>query len=121
MDETDSPQTPPELLVILAALADEKVRLQTIAPKFTGRFNKGVDYEGDLAQFERKFNDDLAVIAHAVGRYGLPLSAPIALPTPKGKTRCFCSRTPDRGRRYIAPLRTLQPQRRKYSVRIIKM
>ncbi|TWU10177.1 tagaturonate epimerase family protein [Allorhodopirellula heiligendammensis] len=72
MDETDSPQTPPELLIILAAMADEKIPLQTIAPKFTGRFNKGVDYVGDLAQFEREFNDDLAVIAHAVKQYGLP-------------------------------------------------
>jgi hypothetical protein len=43
MDETDSPQTPPELLVILAAIADERIPIQTIAPKFTGRFNKGVD------------------------------------------------------------------------------
>lgn len=72
MDETDSPQTPPELLIILAALADEKVNVQTIAPKFTGRFNKGVDYVGDLVQFEREFNQDLAVIAHAVNHYGLP-------------------------------------------------
>ena len=72
MDETDVPQTPPELLIILAALADEGVRLQTIAPKFTGRFNKGVDYVGDLAQFEKEFNDDLAVITHAITAYGLP-------------------------------------------------
>ena len=72
MDETDSPQTPPELLVILAALADERIPAQTVAPKFTGRFNKGVDYVGDLAQFEREFHDDLAVIAFAVERYGLP-------------------------------------------------
>ena len=72
MDETDAPRTPPELLIILAALADEGVRLQTIAPKFTGRFNKGVDYVGDLAQFEKEFNDDLAVIAHAIAKYGLP-------------------------------------------------
>lgn len=72
MDETDSPQTPPELLVILVALADEHVPVQTIAPKFTGRFNKGVDYVGDLVQFEKEFNDDLAVIAHAVKCYGLP-------------------------------------------------
>ena len=72
MDETDSPQTPHELLIILAALADEKVPLQTIAPKFTGRFNKGVDYVGDIQQFEREFNDDLCVIRFAVGRYGLP-------------------------------------------------
>ncbi len=72
MDETDSPQTPRELLVILAALADERVPVQTVAPKFTGRFNKGVDYVGDVAQFEREFNDDIGVIAHAVKRYGLP-------------------------------------------------
>jgi hypothetical protein len=72
MDETDSPQTPPELLVILAALADEGIPVQTIAPKFTGRFNKGVDYVGDLAQFEKEFREDLAVIAFAVRRFGLP-------------------------------------------------
>ena len=72
MDETDQPQTPPELLIILAAIADEEIPIQTIAPKFTGRFNKGVDYVGDLAQFEKEFNDDLAVIAFAIKQYGLP-------------------------------------------------
>jgi hypothetical protein len=72
MDETDSPQTPVELLVILAALADEKVPVQTIAPKFTGRFNKGVDYVGNVAQFEKEFNDDICVIRFAVQKYGLP-------------------------------------------------
>ena len=79
MDETDAPQTPPELLIILAALADEKVKLQTIAPKFTGRFNKGVDYVGDLVQFEKEFNDDLAVIAHAVQQYGLPANLKLSV------------------------------------------
>ena len=72
MDETDSPQTPPELLVILAAIADENIAIQTIAPKFTGRFNKGIDYVGDIAKFEQEFNDDLAVVAFAVKQYGLP-------------------------------------------------
>jgi len=72
MDETDSPQTPPELLIILAALADQKIQLQTIAPKFTGRFNKGVDYVGNVEQFAQEFNADIAVIAEAVKRYGLP-------------------------------------------------
>lgn len=72
MDETDNPQTPRELLVILAALADENVPLQTIAPKFTGRFNKGVDYVGDIDQFEKEFNEDLAVIEFAIKQYGLP-------------------------------------------------
>ncbi len=79
MDETDAPQTPPELLIILAALADEKVKLQTIAPKFTGRFNKGVDYVGDLVQFEKEFNDDLAVITHAVRQYGLPANLKLSV------------------------------------------
>ena len=72
MDETDKPQTPPELLVILAAVADEGIPIQTIAPKFTGRFNKGVDYVGDIERFRREFPNDLAVIACAVERYGLP-------------------------------------------------
>jgi len=72
MDETDVPQTPMELLVILTAIGDAGIPIQTIAPKFTGRFNKGVDYAGDVARFEREFNDDLAVIQYAVGQYHLP-------------------------------------------------
>ena len=72
MDETDSAQTPLELLIILAAIADEQISLQTIAPKFSGRFNKGVDYVGDVAQFEREFALDVAAIAYAVAHFGLP-------------------------------------------------
>ena len=72
MDETDLPQTPVEMLFILAAIADENIPAQTIAPKFTGRFNKGVDYVGDVQQFEKEFNDDLAVIRFAVKEFGLP-------------------------------------------------
>jgi len=71
MDETDSSQTPAELLIILAAVADEGIPVQTIAPKFSGRFDKGVDYVGDLAKFSQEFSDDVAVIAFAVGQYGL--------------------------------------------------
>jgi hypothetical protein len=79
MDETDSPQTPPELLIILAAIADQKIPIQTIAPKFTGRFNKGVDYVGDVKQFEKEFNEDLAVIAFAINKYGLPSSLKLSV------------------------------------------
>ncbi|HXI73575.1 MAG TPA: tagaturonate epimerase family protein [Verrucomicrobiae bacterium] len=79
MDETDSPQTPPELLIILAAIADQKIPIQTIAPKFTGRFNKGVDYVGDVKQFEKEFNEDLAVIAFAIRKYGLPPSLKLSV------------------------------------------
>ena len=79
MDETDNPQSPVELLVILAALAGEHIPLQTIAPKFTGRFNKGVDYVGNVEQFEKEFNDDLAVIGFAVARYGLPATLKLSV------------------------------------------
>ncbi|MGA9117034.1 MAG: tagaturonate epimerase family protein [Bacteroidota bacterium] len=72
VDEAESPQTPAELFFILAALAAEGVRLQTIAPKFTGSFLKGIDYVGDIGRFTREFEDDLAVIAHAVGVFDLP-------------------------------------------------
>ena len=72
IDETDSPQTPVEMFFILAAVAGEKIPAQTIAPKFTGRFNKGVDYVGDVVQFEKEFNEDLAVIDFAVAEFGLP-------------------------------------------------
>jgi len=72
VDETDSPQTPAELFLILAMIADIGIPVQTIAPKFTGRFNKGVDYVGDLTQFEKEFDEDLCVIAFAVQEFGLP-------------------------------------------------
>jgi hypothetical protein len=79
MDETDLPQTPIELLIILAAIADEGIPVQTIAPKFTGRFNKGVDYVGDVAQFEKEFNDDLCVIKFAIQKYGLPANLKLSV------------------------------------------
>ncbi len=79
MDETDRPQTPAELLIILVALADQNIPVQTIAPKFTGRFNKGVDYAGDIKQFEKEFNEDLAVIAFAIKKYDLPPSLKLSV------------------------------------------
>lgn len=79
MDETDAPQTPVEMLLILAAIADEGIPAQTIAPKFTGRFNKGVDYVGDVAQFAREFDEDLAVIAFAVEQFRLPANLKLSV------------------------------------------
>jgi len=72
MDETDAPQTPAELFFILAMVADEGIPAQTIAPRFTGRFNKGVDYAGDVARFAREFEQSVAVVAFAAGELGLP-------------------------------------------------
>jgi len=72
MDETEQPQTPVEMLFILAAIADEGIPAQTIAPKFSGRFNKGVDYVGGVEEFTREFEEDLAIVAFAVKEFGLP-------------------------------------------------
>ncbi|MBZ5601110.1 MAG: tagaturonate epimerase family protein [Acidobacteriia bacterium] len=91
MDETDSPQTPAELQVILAAIADEQIPIQTIAPKFTGRFNKGVDYVGDVRQFEREFADDVTAIAQAVARYGLPANLKLSVHSGSDKFSIYAS------------------------------
>jgi len=72
MDETDAAQSPAELLIILAAVADEGIPIQTIAPKFTGRFNKGVDYVGNVEQFRREIVLDVAAIGWATANLGLP-------------------------------------------------
>ncbi|HUL43817.1 MAG TPA: tagaturonate epimerase family protein [Bacteroidota bacterium] len=72
VDEASSPQTPAELFFILAAIAREGIPIQTIAPKFTGSFLKGIDYVGDCGKFAREFEDDLAVIAFAVKTFDLP-------------------------------------------------
>jgi hypothetical protein len=79
MDETDQPQSPLDLFFILAAIADEGIPAQTIAPKFSGRFNKGVDYVGDVAGFAKEFEEDLAVVAFAVRQFGLPESLKLSV------------------------------------------
>jgi len=72
MDEVESPQTPVDLFFILKMLGDKGVPVQTIAPKFTGRFNKGVDYKGNVEQFAKEFEEDVLVIDFAVKEFGLP-------------------------------------------------
>jgi hypothetical protein len=72
MDEVPNPQTPVELFFILAMLANYNVPVQTIAPKFTGRFNKGVDYVGDTNAFKGEYEANLMVIDFAIKQFDLP-------------------------------------------------
>jgi len=72
MDEVPLPQTPVELFFILMMLGEENIPVQTIAPKFSGRFNKGVDYVGDPEKFREEFESDLMVIDFAIKKFGLP-------------------------------------------------
>jgi hypothetical protein len=84
-DEANDPQQPFELFFILAAIAREKIPVQTIAPKFSGKFLKGIDYVGDIRVFEREFDADLAVVAHARQVFGLPASLKISVHTGSDK------------------------------------
>lgn len=79
LDETTEPQTPVELFFILAAVADERIPLQAISPRFVGRFNKGVDYAGSVAKFARQFEDDIAVVTFAAKEFGLPANLKLSL------------------------------------------
>ena len=72
MDEVEMPQTPAELFFILKMIAEQGIPVQTIAPKFTGRFNKGVNYTGDKEQFSREFEEDILIIDFAIKEFGLP-------------------------------------------------
>jgi hypothetical protein len=78
-DEAETPQNPLELFLILGALAGEGVQVQTIAPKFTGRFNKGVDYVGDVGKFTYEFEQDLVALRMAVKEFGLPENLKISV------------------------------------------
>jgi hypothetical protein len=78
-DEAETSQSPLELFLILGALAGEGVWVQTIAPKFTGRFNKGVDYVGEVRQFAYEFEQDLIALQMTVAEFGLPINLKISV------------------------------------------
>ena len=84
-DEATEPQLPFELFFILAALAREKIPVQTIAPKFSGKFLKGIDYVGDPKVFGREFEADLAVVKHAISVFSLPGSLKVSVHTGSDK------------------------------------
>lgn len=79
MDETNTPQTPVEFLFILWLLAEEKVPVQTIAPRFIGQFYKGVDYVGDVTAFATDFEKYLLIIDYAIQAFGLPDNLKLSL------------------------------------------
>ncbi|MHC4720420.1 MAG: tagaturonate epimerase family protein [Planctomycetota bacterium] len=91
MDETDKAQTPVEMFFILAAIAAEGIAAETIAPKFTGRFNKGVDYVGDVGQFAKEFEQDLAVINFAVREFSLPRNLKLSIHSGSDKFSIYSS------------------------------
>jgi len=91
MDETDQPQTPVEMLLILEGLAAAGIPGRTIAPRFSGRFNKGVDYVGDVARFALEFESHIAVIQYAVKNFGLPEQLKLSVHSGSDKFSLYAS------------------------------
>ncbi len=72
VDETDAPTTPLEHYFIASELTRAGVRFTSLAPRFIGRFEKGVDYIGDLAALDAELAKHAAVVAH-FGTYKISL------------------------------------------------
>jgi hypothetical protein len=72
VDETDTPTAPAEHVFVATELRRLGVRWASLAPRFVGRFEKGVDYIGDLAAFDADFGVH-AAIARALGGYKISL------------------------------------------------
>ncbi len=72
VDETETPTTPAEHYFIAAELARLGVRWFSLAPRLVGRFEKGVDYIGDLGELRRSFAQHVAVM-EALGPYKLSI------------------------------------------------
>lgn len=72
VDETDSPTTPLEHFFIANELTRKGVKFTSLAPRFIGRFEKGVDYIGDLNALDIELSKHAAVTAH-FGTYKLSL------------------------------------------------
>lgn len=72
VDETESPTTPEQHVYVVGELQRLGVRFVSFAPRFPGRFEKGVDFIGDIQEFERAYERH-AEIARGMGPYKLSL------------------------------------------------
>lgn len=79
VDEANSVQSPLELFFILAMLKEKDVDAQTIAPKFSGLFAKGIDYIGDIEGFAREIDQDMAIIRYAVEELDMPSNLKLSI------------------------------------------
>jgi hypothetical protein len=89
MDETDVPQTPAQVAAILVAVAAEKIPLVTFAPRFPGKFLKGIDYVGDVAEFLAAFEAETSIALWAADRLGLPKGFKLSVHTGSDKFRLY--------------------------------
>jgi hypothetical protein len=72
VDETDSVTSPFEHLFIANELKRLGIKLVSLAPRFVGEFEKGIDYKGDLEQFQREYIKHVK-IAETFGPYKISI------------------------------------------------
>jgi hypothetical protein len=72
VDETDSSTTPFEHFLVANELKRLSVKLVSLAPRFVGDFEKGIDFKGDLALFQKEYVKH-AKIAEALGPYKISI------------------------------------------------
>jgi tagaturonate epimerase len=72
VDETETPTTPAEHVYIATEFRRLGVHWVSLAPRYIGRFEKGVDYIGDVSAFEAEMGVH-AAIARTLGPYKLSL------------------------------------------------
>lgn len=70
IDETETPTTPLQHFFVANELIRRGVRPATLAPRFCGQFQKGIDYIGDL----KRFDEEMAVHAVLARHFGYKLS-----------------------------------------------
>jgi hypothetical protein len=64
IDETQTPTDPASHYFVALQLAEAGVKANSVAPRFCGEFQKGIDYLGDTAQFAEEFREHQAIAAH---------------------------------------------------------
>ncbi len=89
MDETDAPQTPAQVAAILVAVAAENIPLATFAPRFPGKFLKGIDYVGDVAEFLSAFEAETRIVLWASEKLGLPKGLKLSVHTGSDKFKLY--------------------------------
>ena len=72
VDETDHPTTLAEHFIIADQCLSRGMKLVSLAPRFVGDFEKGVDFKGDLSLLDRSLHEH-AAIASLLGPYKLSL------------------------------------------------
>ena len=72
VDETESVTSPFEHFFIAKELNRLGVKIISLAPRFVGSFEKGIDYKGDLNLFKEEYLKHLAISKH-FGNYKLSL------------------------------------------------